>query len=98
MTKTGPPYPPEFCRQMVEMVRASACRRNCRRSLNRRRTRWVGRAECDAAHVATAATTAFLPECSSKCSRISLSDAALETAQWTCDRKRRRVSDPDQPL
>jgi len=61
MAKTRPPYPPEFRRQMVELVRAGRSPEELAQEFEptaQSIRNWVGRAECDAGRRSDGLTTA----------------------------------------
>ena len=61
MAKTRPPYPPEFRRQMVELVRAGRSPEELAQEFEptaQSIRNWVGQAECDAGRCASGLTTA----------------------------------------
>ena len=61
MAKTRPPYPPEFRRQMVELVRAGRSPEELAQEFEptaQSIRNWVGQAECDAGRRASGLTTA----------------------------------------
>jgi hypothetical protein len=64
MTKTRPPYPPEFRRQMVELVRAGRSPEELAQEFEptaRSIRNWVGQAECDAGRGAQLIVVVALP-------------------------------------
>ena len=61
MVKTRPPYPPEFRRQMVELVRAGRSPEELAQEFEptaQSIRNWVGQAECDAGRGGSGLTTA----------------------------------------
>jgi len=61
MAKTRPPYPPEFRRQMVELVRAGRSPEELAQEFEptaQSIRNWVGQAECDAGRRGSGLTTA----------------------------------------
>ena len=61
MAKTRPPYPPEFRRQMVELVRAGRSPEELAQEFEptaQSIRNWVGQAECDAGRRSDGLTTA----------------------------------------
>jgi transposase-like protein len=61
MAKTRPPYPPEFRRQMVELVRAGRSPEELAQEFEptaQSIRNWVGQAECDAGRGGSGLTTA----------------------------------------
>ena len=61
MAKTRPPYPPEFRRQMVELVRAGRSPEELAQEFEptaQSIRNWIGRAECDAGRRSDGLTTA----------------------------------------
>ena len=65
MAKTRPPYPPEFRRQMVELVRAGRSPEELAQEFEptaQSIRNWVGQAECDAGRDGSGLTTAVREE------------------------------------
>src|SRR6516165_4678831 len=87
MAKTRPPYPPEFRRQMVELVRAGRSPEELAQEFEptaQSIRNWVGRAECDAGQRSDGLTTA---------EREELNQLRRENRQLRLERIRDRAPD-----